>query len=165
MGISVKKFDFDGTYLLQLDGQSAGLCDPRGITVHNNRVYVADYSCHCIFIFQTNGQFCHAIGKGEIKYPHDVAVDISSHLLVADCINGCIRSFALDGTYIGKFGDKGSSRNLLRVPSSLTTDSNGFILVAEYSNNCVSIFDKTGKFVNCFGSKGDIMASCKVQME
>ena len=152
--VIVKKFDFKGTYLLQLDGQRAGLCDPVGITVHNNRVYVADYDCHCVFVFQTNGQFCHTIGKGEIEGPYDVAVNIDNCLLVAGWTYGCIYRFTLDGTYIGKFGKQGSSRGLLGCPSSLTTDSNGLILVAEHSNNRVSIFDKTGILVNCFSSKG-----------
>ena len=151
----VKKLDFAGTYLLQLDSESAGLRDPVGIIVHNNRVYIADYQCHCVFIFQTNGQFCHTIGKGQIRNPYDVAVScIDNCLLIAGWVDGCIYSFTLDGTYIGNFGERGSSRDLLQCPSSLTTDSNGFILVVEYCNNRVSIFDKVGKFVNCFGSRG-----------
>ena len=150
----VKKFNCDGTYLLQLDSQRAGLSNPVGITAHNNRVYIADHQCARIFVFQTNGQFCHAIGKGQVSCPYDVAVSINSHLLVADWVNSCIYSFTLDGAYIGKFGEMGSGRGLLSCPSSLTTDSNGYILVTENVNNRVSIFDKTGKFVNCFGSSG-----------
>ena len=150
----VKKFDFDGTYLLQLDSQRAGLRNPMGITVHNNKVYTADYLCNCIVVFQTNGQFCHTIGNGQIRYPYDVTVSTNNRLLVAGWVDSCIYSFTLDGTYIGKFGERGSSRGLLQCPSSLTTDSNGCILVAENANNRVSIFDKTGKLVNCFGSEG-----------
>ena len=48
----VKKIDFDGPYLLQLDSQRAGLHNPRGITVHINRAYVANYNSHCIFVFK-----------------------------------------------------------------------------------------------------------------
>ena len=151
----IKKIDFAGTYLLQLDSERAGVCSPRGITVHNNRVYIADYDCHCIFVFQTNGQFSHVIGEGQVAYPYDVAVScIDNCLLIAGWVDGCIYSFTLDGTYIGNFGERGSSRDLLQCSSSLITDSNGFILVVENSNNHVSIFDATGKFVNCFGSKG-----------
>ena len=56
------------SYLLQVDGQRVGLCDPRGTTVHNayDRVYIADCGCNCMFVFQTNGQFCHTIGKGQV---------------------------------------------------------------------------------------------------
>ena len=151
----VKKIDFDGTFLLQLDGKWAGLCSPRGITVYNNRIYIADYDSHCIFVFQTNGQLSDVIGKGLVAYPFDVAVSTDNCLLVTSWAYGCIYSFTLDGTYIGNFGEKGSSRGLLQCPSSLIIDSNGFILVAENSNNRVSIFDEFGRFVNCFGCKGE----------
>ena len=150
----VTKFDIDGTYILQLDSQRAGLRGLRGITVHNNKIYIADCQCDCIFVFQTNGQFCHAIGKGQVQYPYDVAVSINNCLLVVGWTDSCIYSFTLDGTYIDRFGKLGTNRGLLYRPSGLTTDSNGYILVAEFSNNRVSVFDKTGKFVNCFGSKG-----------
>ena len=105
------------------------------------------------------------IGEGQVAYPFDVAVSIDNYLLVAGWAYGCIYGFTLDGTYIGNFGERGSSRGLLQCPSSLTTDSNGFILVVENSNNRVSIFDATGKFVKHFGSKGHSNASCMVLVE
>ena len=152
---SVRKFDIDGTYLLPFDGQSAGLHDPVGITTHDDRVYVADYRCNRVFVFQTNGQFLRAFGEGWIRGPYDVAVSTNSFLLVASWTKGCIYQFTLDGSYISKFGETGSCRGLLCNPSSLIADPGGFILVVEFSNNRVSIFDKTGKFVHCFGSAGN----------
>ena len=152
--INVKKFDIKGTYLLQLESKKAELCDPVGITAHKNKIYVADYKCDCVFVFQNTSQFLHAIGKGRIRGPYDVAVSCNSSLLVASWTNGCIYRFTLDGNYIDKFGETGSGSDLLCNPSSLTVDANGFILVAEFSYNRVSVFDKTGKFVHCFGSIG-----------
>ena len=151
---NVKKFDIKGTYRLQLGSQKVGLHDPVGITAHKNKIYVADYKCDCVFVFQNTSQFLHVIGKGKIQGPYDVAVSCNNSLLVAGWTNGCIYRFTLDGNYIDKFGEAGSARGLLCNPSSLTIDSNGFILVAEFSNNRVSVFDKTGKFVHCFGSMG-----------
>ena len=150
---TVKKFDFNGSYLLQFQGQRAAIRDPVGITTHNSKVYIADYKRDCVLVFQTNGQFVQAVGEGKIQCPYDVAVS-NSCLLVAGWIDGCIYRFTLDGAYIDKFGETGSGRGQLCNPSSLTTDSNGYILVAEFSNNRVSIFDKTGKFVHCFGLEG-----------
>ena len=151
---SIRKFDISGTYLLLLDGQRAGLHDPVGITIHNNRVYVADYRCNRVFVFQNSGQFCRAFGEGRTRGPYDVAVSSDDSLLVAGWTNGCIYRFTLDGNYIDKFGETGRGRGLLCNPSSLTVDPSGFILVVEFSNNRVTVFDKTGKFVHCFGSSG-----------
>ena len=150
---SVRKFDINGTYLLPLDGQRAGLYDPVGITAHNNQVYVADYRCNCVFVFQSNGQFCRTFGEGRMRGPYDVAGSNNS-LLVAGWTNGCIYHFTLGGNYIGKFGETGSGKGLLCNPSSLTVDPSGFILVVEFSNNRVSVFDKTGTYVHSFGSSG-----------
>ena len=152
--ITVKKFNINGKFLLQFASQKAGLRDPVGITAHKNNIYIADYKCDCVFVFQNTSQFVHAIGKGQMQGPYDVAVSSNNSLLVAGWANGCIYRFTLDGNYIDKFGETGSGTGLLCNPSSLTVDSNGFILVAEFSNNRVSIFDKTGKFVRCFGSVG-----------
>ena len=151
---NVRKFDISGNYLLLLDGRSAGLYDPVGITAHDNSIYIADYRCNCVFVFQSDGQFCCIFGEEQIRGPYDVAVSCNSSLLVAGWTNGCIYRFTLDGNYIGKFGETGSGSSLLCNPSSLTVDPSGFILVAEFSNNRVSVFDKTGKFVHCFGSSG-----------
>ena len=151
---NVKKFDINGTFLLQFESQKAGLRDPVGITAHKNKVYIADYKCDCVLVFQNTSQFLCAIGKGRMQGPYDVAVCTNNSLLVAGWTNGCIYRFTLDGNYIGKFGETGSGRGPLCNPSSLTVDSNGFILVVEFSNNRVSIFDKTGKFVHCFGTAG-----------
>ena len=150
---SIKKFDLNGSYLLQFQSQRAGLRDPVGIATHNKKVYIADYKCDCVLVFQTNGQYFNAVGKGKMRCPYDVAVS-NNHLLVAGWIDGCVYRFTLDGAYVDKFGEAGSGRGQLCNPSSLTTDSNGYIVVAEFSNNRVSIFDKTGKFVHCFGLAG-----------
>ena len=151
---SIKKFDLKGNYLFQLDSESAGLRDPVGITTYNHRIYVVDYKCNCVFVFQTDGQFCQTIGKGHMQGSYDVAVSVKGVLFVAGWDEGCIYSFTLDDNYIGKFGKKGMHVGLLQCPSSIAVDLNGFILVAEYTNNRISIFDDTGKFVHCLGSIG-----------
>jgi len=151
---NVTKFNVNGTYLLQVDSQRAKLRDPVGITTHNNTIYIADYLDSCVFVFQSNGNFSHTIGKGQINSPYDVAVSTNNCLLVVGWVDGCIYRFTLDGNYIGSFGQKGSFRGQLYMPSSLTTDVCGYILVAEHSNNRISIFDKTGQFVHSFGSEG-----------
>ena len=153
----VQKFDTNGNYLLQFGSEGASdgqLNSPHGVTVHNDKVYIADYSNKHISVFQTNGKFCFSFGSDQLGGPVDVTVSANNHLLVADYSNSCIYTYTLDGHYVGKFGTQGSGRGQLNKPRSLTTDLNGFIIVADTGNNCVSIFDKDHNCIHCFGSNG-----------
>ena len=153
----MQKFDTNGNYLLQLGSKGASdgqLNSPYGITVHSDKVYIADFSNKRISVFQTNGKFCISFGSDQLGGPFDVTVSANNHLIIADCSNSCVWTFTLDGHYVGKFGTPGSCRGQLIVPFSLTTDLNGFIIVADTGNHRVSIFDKYGNCVHCFGSNG-----------
>ena len=127
---------------------------PRGLAVHNHKVYVADCNNKRISVFQTDGKFHHTIGSGQLADPNDVTVNGNNQLLVADYVHHCIYTFTLDGDYVGKFGTYGAGRGRLHHPYGVAVDLYGFILVADTSNHRVSIFDKNGNFVHCFGSRG-----------
>ena len=153
----VQKFDTNGNYLLQFVSKGASdgqLNDPYGVTVHNDKVYIAEYSNMCISVFQTNGKFCVSFGSDQLGAPTDVTVNANNHLLVADSRNSCIYTYTLDGHYVGKFGTPRSGSSQFNRPDSLTTDLNGFIIVADTNNNRVLIFDNNGTCVHCFGSSG-----------
>ena len=65
---------------------------PVGITIHNNRVYVADQCNERISVFQCDGNFIHTIGQSDqLNHPLDVAVSYGDH---------CISIFTLDGNYV-----------------------------------------------------------------
>ena len=137
----IQKFDISGNHLLQFGGKGY----PRGITVHHDKVFIADRAGH-ISVFQTNGQFSHIIGKGRLGNPQDVTVNTNDQLLVADCHHHCIYTFTLDGKFE-------STRGYLFQATCLTTDLYGFILVA--AGDKVSIFNKDGKFIHCFEGPDD----------
>ena len=116
-------------------------------------MYVAENSGKRVTVFQLDGQFSHIIGSGYLKSPCYVAVN-ANQLLVADCGHHCISMFTLDGSYVGKFGTRGTGSGQLKNPTGIATDMYGFILVTEENNNRVSVFDKDGQYLHCFGSKG-----------
>jgi len=154
---TVQKFDVRGNYLLQFGGRGVGngqLSSPAGILAFDDEVYVADLDNRRISVFQSNGQFCRIIGKGQLSAPYDVAVNTTGQLLVADLSHQSIYYFTQTGCYIKKFGTPGTSWGQLKNPCSLSIDMNDFIFVADTGNHCISIFDKDGKFVHCFGVKG-----------
>ena len=116
----VQKFNVTGEYLVQfsyvtaLNGQFS---TPSGVTVHKDRLYVAEYSNNRISVFQLDGQFCCIIGSGQLRNPYDVTVSGNGHLLVTNYKSNCITCFTLDGTCVGRF-DKGQ----LSYPIGLTTE-------------------------------------------
>ena len=151
----VQVFDVNGKYFHQFGSCGTGtgeLCCPTGITTHNNKIFITEQNNHRISVFHTDGQFSHIIR--EFGDPTDVTVNTNNHLLVVDRARNCIYTFTLDGNYLSKFSESGSSWGQLLNPCSLTTDLYGFILVTEWDNHRVSIFNKDGKFIHCFGSKG-----------
>ena len=163
----IQKFDMRGNYLLQFGnkGTEVGqLSNPRGITVHNGRVYVADSGNKRVAVFQTTGQFCHNIGEQLLGVPCDITVSINT-LLVAVYGQDCLNAFTLDGQSKGNFGtlhqsksktNKGtlllygqtsSKTDSIMYPYGLTTDLNGFVIVSETCSDHVEIFDKDGNLV------------------
>ena len=120
-------------YLLQfgkVEHDDGEMSSPNGLTVHNSKVYVADYCNNRISVFHTDGKFHdfhHTIGRGHLGHPYDVAAT-SNKLLVADYRNNCIYKFTLDGVYISRISNHG---DMLYHPLSITTDPNNFILVTD----------------------------------
>ena len=154
----VQKFDVSGNYMFQYGGgkgsQDGQLNGPRGVTVHDGRLYVADRHNFRISVFQIDGPFCCIIGKGKVRWPYDVAVNVNNQLLVADMDGDCVHTFTLDGRYITKFGKQGSGVGQLYSPCGLAVDLNGFIFTAENDNHRVSVFNKDGNYIHHFGSYG-----------
>ena len=159
----IQKFDTRGNYMLQFGNKGTGvgqLSNPRGITVHNGRVYVADSGNKRVAVFQTTSQFCHNIGEQLLGVPCDVTVSINT-LLVAVYGQDCLNAFTLDGQSKGNFGtlhqsNKGtlllygqtsSKTDSIMYPYGLTTDLNGFVIVSETCSDHVEIFDKDGNLV------------------
>ena len=153
----VQKFEISGKFMILFGTIGSGydqLKNPLGITVHNDKVYVAECWGNRISVFQLDGQFSHIIGSGQLDNPHYIAVNTNDQLLVADNSHHCISIFTLDGNYVGKFGTQGTGMGQLSSPSGIAIDMYGFILVTDYTNNSALIFDKEGAFVHSFGSSG-----------
>ena len=81
----MQKVTINGGYLLQIGcnrSRNGQLSNPCGITVHNDRLYIVDYSNGCISVFQHNGQFCSIIGLGQLNCPYGVPVSGNGHLML-----------------------------------------------------------------------------------
>ena len=70
----------------------------------------------------------------------DFCLTQSKHLLVCDRDNDRIQVFKVDGTFVQKFGLRGSKLGELSGPFSSAVLSNGQIVVCDIDNHRIQIF-------------------------
>ena len=130
---------------------------PWGIAFHKNGMWtVADWSNHCVYIFDGEDQLVRKFGScgsgnGQFRYPAGVAFDSDDHLYVADHINHRVQKFTIDGKYLLQFGGEGSENGKLKYPRGLAVH-NHKVYVTDYSNKLISVFQTDGKFHHTIGS-------------
>jgi DNA-binding beta-propeller fold protein YncE len=165
----IQKFDSSGTFITRWgsfgsgDGQFQGL---HGIDVDSaGNVYVADVGNNRIQKFTSTGAFITqwgsvGSGNGYFNSPQGVAVDNSGNIYVTDTGNvvgvgnSRIQKFTSTGTFIMKWGSKGSGNGQFIGPYGIDVDSTGNVYVADWGNNRVQKFTSTGTFVTKWGSSG-----------
>ena len=134
--------------------------DPWGIAFGNNGIWaVADYTKHCVYIFDGQDQLIrkvgsHGSGNGQLNKPEGVKFDTNNHLYVADYENNRIQKFDVRGKYLHQFGSKGSGNGQLLGPVGITIHNNNFF-VTEFSNCRISVFYTNGQFIQIIG-KGQL---------
>ena len=100
------------------------------------------------------GGFGYADEDGKFQLPYGSAIYTDENgkesLLITDCHNDNIQKFALDGTFISKFGESGTEPGSLDVPADVAIDKNGNIWVVEEDTDRLSQFDKNGNFLENF---------------
>ena len=148
----VQKFTASGDYMLQFGryGSDDGeLKYPYGLTVHNDKVYVANTDNNCISVYLTDGTFHQTIRGG--SDPCEIVITSVNELLVVNSRHNCAYKLTLDGDCINKFYSSGDG---MCDSSSIITDSSGFIFVADSGKDRVIVFDKHGTRIHMFGSAG-----------
>ena len=104
----LQKFTSNGE-LIKFAGQKGGkegeFNDPRGVTLHDNQVYVCDADNHRIQVFDLNLNFVRSIGsrgkgRGEFNKPFDVKLDTAGNIYVADFMNSRVQVLDNSGHFI-----------------------------------------------------------------
>ena len=130
---------------------------PWGIAFGRNGLWaVADWSNHCVCIFDDKDQLVakfgsNGINNGQFIYPCGVAFDRHNHLYVVDTGNHRVQKFDTNGNYLLQFGSNGSSAGQLSGPYGIAIHKDK-VFIADYSNKRVSVFHTNGQFYNTFGS-------------
>ena len=130
---------------------------PWGVAFGRNGLWaVADYSNHCVYIFDDNDQLVRKFGSngsnnGQFRSPCGVAFDSHNHLYVVEYGNHRVQKFDTNGNYLQQFGSRGASDGQLDYPIGIAVYKDK-VYIADYSNKRVSVFQTNGQFYNTFGS-------------
>ena len=130
--------------------------EPWGIAFGKNGMWaVADYSKHCVYIFDERDQLIRKVGNhgsvnGQFKNPEGVTFDSNNYLYVAEYSNNRVQVFDVNGNYLHQFGSSGSGNGQLNGPSGITTH-NDKVFVTEQHNRRISVFHTNGQFSHIIG--------------
>ena len=172
----IQKFTADGKFLTavgQKGNKHLEFHFPTGVAVNhrNRKVYICDKNNHRIQILNADLTFFSSFGSygsgdGQFNYPRDVALDSTGNVYVAECEfisngRGRIQVFTAEGTFLRKFGEKGSGDGELNWPTGVSIDSDDIVYVTERNNHRVSLFTSEGQFLRSFGTIGEGLGQFK----
>ena len=155
----LQKFTSNGE-LIKCIGQKGGkegeFTDPRGVTLHDNQVYVCDSYNHRIQVFDLNLNFVRSIGsrgkgRGEFNKPYDVKLDTAGNMFVAEYNNSRVQVLDNSGHFIRTLGDEGERK--LSRPSGLHI-ADKYVYISDHDSQCIVVYETSGQFVTSIGRRG-----------
>ena len=104
---------------------------------------ISDLTLHGIFGSQGNG-------NGEFQRPIGSACDNTGNVYIADNYNHRIQVFTPEGSFLRKFGSRGSGPGQFISPIDVTIGDNK-LYVCDAGN--IGVFTKEGEFLTSFGNQ------------
>lgn len=93
-------------------------------------------------------------GNGQFHATHACGYSPLMRIYVADEANHRIQYFAMDGTYLGQFGQWGHGTNDIINPVCVAFQGDGTVYVVERDNNRIHVFTPSGGHLGMWGSAG-----------
>jgi tetratricopeptide (TPR) repeat protein len=132
----VVKYDLEGNFILEMGRKSAdfnGLSSPAGITLIDEKIYVADSIKKTIEVFDESGNYLDTLVKGQLEHPEGLN-EYNGDLLIAD--GSIIKRYNIPMDTLTVFTDRtGNTRRAINVDF----DDNGNLLIADYESNRVTV--------------------------
>ena len=137
--------------------KEAEFADPRGVTIHNNQVYVCDRLNHRIQVFDMGLNYIRSIGscgrgRGELDRPYDIAFDTAGKMYVVEWGNDRVQVMDSSGQFIRMFGQEGEGK--LSGPTALHI-ADKYVYVSDISNHQITVYETSGQYVTSFRRCGE----------
>ena len=160
---TVQKFDSNGKFLSiwktkNVDNNTM-FDRPVGIAVDSSdNVYVVSSAHNKIKKLSDSGYIESSFGKhgyedengetvgGEFSRPLHIAIDSKDDIYVTDYGAEAVQKFSNDGTFILKWGSKGSGNGQFNIPVGIAVDSSDNVYVLD-ENSGIQKFSPDGKFI------------------
>lgn len=177
----VRYFSPNGAFLGQWGSEGKGKGEfifPGSVAVApNGNVYVADGSGRAQYFTSTGSflaewepvdeisadstyleeeicGFIHASESGLFSGTAEMDIGPNGDVYVADPESYCVRHFTAAGSYIGKWGRKGTGGGEFNGPVDVAVAPNGAVYVADLGNDRIQYFNKAGSFLGKWGESG-----------
>ena len=153
----LQKFTSSGELIKCVGQWGREFDDPRGVTLHDNQLYICDCNNHRIQVFDLDLNFVRCIGsrgngRGEFIAPHDVKFDTAGNMYIAERGNERVQVMDSSGHFIRSFGQEEEGK--LREPSGLHI-ADKYVYVSDSHGHCIVVYETSGqfKFVTSFGRR------------
>ena len=165
--------DYNGNLLLTFgdvpQGDWSGLKFPYGLTVVEDRIFVADAGTMKLTSFDLEGNFVDFFAEDVLKKPINIVYK-ENQFFITDVVRQQIVIVDRSGNEVHSFGHYGKegAPGELNYPNGLAVDDNGRIYVADTNNSRIQIFDKEGNYLISWrgddGSSGGIAAPMNLSL-
>lgn len=150
-GHRINVYDKKGKYLFSFgqEGTKEGeFVYPNALALDSqSNIYVGEFQNQRIQIFEPSGKYLRTISTfmGTVITPLAIAIH-NDFLYVADR-SGQILVMSLEGQYIRKFGQPGSTPGLLNYPNGLAVSADGRLFISDSGNSRVQVFTTGGRYL------------------
>lgn len=154
----------DGWFIRTLgdDGQNPGkLRYPYGLTMHEQKLFIADMGAAAIRVYEPTGKFLEDLtGPGLLSKPTDVKIR-GARVYVADVGRHQVLVLDREGKLIQAIGGPGEENGAFRFPNGIALGEDGTLYVADSGNNRVQVFDQAGNFLRAVGSESNPLTAAR----
>ena len=136
------EFVFQFSYKMEL---------PFGICIKQNKIYVTQFSSHCLIVYSTEGKYLKTVGmngKKELMFQRPAGLDISTdRIYITEVYNARVQCLNLDLTFNSFIDNVFGARDV-----KLTSNE---IVVLSVRNPCVSLYTYSHKLIREMIPKGE----------
>ncbi|MEW6189120.1 MAG: 6-bladed beta-propeller [Actinomycetota bacterium] len=152
-------------FLFSIKGKSEGarvinpLRGPLGITIFQDRVFVADSGNSEVKIFNLDGRFLSSFPVTTIAvekpttYPVGITIDDDGKIYVSEIRSQKLMVFNFQGRFLYNF-PRGRENSRVLIKPLAVTFANDKLYVTDIGDQSVKVFDKRGRLLLKFGKKG-----------